>query len=60
MGKAAVLPRPNLAFGLNSFNVAWSSRDSASSRFKRPFSSSSAFSRFVSDTSIPANLAFLA
>ena len=43
-----------------SFNAAWSSSDSANSRFNRAFSSSSAFSRFASDTSIPPNLAFQA
>ena len=43
-----------------SFNAAWSSSDSAGDGFSRAFSSSRAFSRLASDTSMPPNLAFQA
>src|SRR3954464_2377805 len=45
-------------FPRRSFSAALSSTASASIRFSRPFSSSSAFSRLASDTSSPPNLAF--
>jgi hypothetical protein len=47
-------------FESSSFNAALSSMASASSDFSRRFSSSSAFSRWASDTLIPPNLAFQA
>lgn len=43
-----------------SFSAAWSTSDSANSRFSREFYSSSAFHRFAPDTSIPPKLAFQA
>ena len=43
-----------------SFNAAWSSRASANRRLSLAFSSSSAFSRFASETSMPPNFAFQA
>src|SRR5262249_47823442 len=49
---------PHHFFPSRSFSAALSSMASASIRFKRPFSSSSARSRFASDTSRPPYLAF--
>lgn len=43
-----------------SFSAAWSSMDSASNRFSRAFSYSSAFRRLASETSMPPNFAFQA
>ena len=45
-------------FPKRSFSAALSSMESASSRFNRVFSSSSALSRLASETSKPPNLAF--
>src|SRR5207237_9871984 len=45
-------------FAAMSFSIALSSIASASSFFSREFSSSSAFSRRASETSIPPNFAF--
>jgi hypothetical protein len=44
----------------SSFNAALSSMASANSDLSRRFSSSSAFSRWASDTLMPPNLAFQA
>ncbi len=45
-------------FVRSSFSAAWSSIDSARSFFSFRFSSSNAFSRLASDTSMPPYLAF--
>src|SRR5580693_1556924 len=49
---------PHHFFPSRSFSAALSSMASASIRFSRPFSPSSAFSRLASDTSSPPNFAF--